>query len=88
MWWSKRERDLVTSWDRNAMDGHFLNALLNLGADRLMREDGDGVGLQPIGQSVARLRAELERRGFDPDTFTISVRRKRQSSPPTTSTAP
>lgn len=80
MTWSKREHDYVYRWDRSSHDGAMLHCIFDLGAAFFVRRDGERRDRLPsIGETVARLRAELDRRGFDPDTLTISVRRKRSA---------
>ena len=69
--WSKREGDFMFHHDRSRADGHFLHSFMRAGR----------MGVLPGGsESTAAFRAELEKRGFDPNTFQISVRRKREVS--------
>ena len=71
--WSKRERDFVYHYDRKP-NSHWLHCLLH-GAMHQGIPPEERASL--FGSTnVAMFRRELERRGYDPDTFTISVRRK------------
>lgn len=70
--WSKRERDFMFHFDRQPADGHFLHSFMRAG--QMDVTDASS------GEAMAAFRAALERRGFDPDTFRISVRRKREAS--------
>lgn len=70
--WSKRERDFMFHHDKQRADGHFLHSFMRAG--RMAVTPG-------ASESTDAFRAELERRGFDPDTFQISVRRKREAKP-------
>lgn len=80
MQWSKRERDYEYVWDRHAADGHWLAYLVNYGARAAVKQDDDPA-LLSAPEVVRRLRAELDARGFDPDTLVIRVMRKRDHSP-------
>jgi hypothetical protein len=80
--YSKRERDMVYHWDRRSQDGCFLSTLLTEGARSSVltpEELSRGVYLS-WDETLRRLRATLEARGYDPDTLTISVRRKRPTA--------
>jgi len=81
MVWSKREQDYVYHFDRAPQDGHMMHNLLTFGAGFVVAKDGETARRGDITgpEMVRRLRAELERRGYDPDTLTISVRRKRST---------
>lgn len=78
MQWSKREQDYESHWDRSRSDGHLLYGLFLYGVGWPTREEehvSNGVDLRSYEQQRDAFRAELRRRGFDPDTFTISVKR-------------
>jgi hypothetical protein len=70
--WSKRESNFLIHHDRHTADGHFMYSFLRAGVTDVI---GD-----PFDVTMAAFRAELEKRGFDPNTFQISVRRKREVS--------
>lgn len=73
--WSKREQDIVYHFDKRPEDGHFLASLMTEGARRTVSEnESEYVSWT---ETLKRLRATLVARGYDPDTLTISVRRKR-----------
>lgn len=70
--WDKRKRDWVYVYDRRPMDGHWMHCAINFLAAAM----GDKKR-EPFQQSTLdAFRAEMEARGFDPDTLTISVRWK------------
>jgi hypothetical protein len=77
--YSKRDRDIVYHFDKRPQDGHFIASLLTEGARATVMEPEEhqrGVYLS-WSETLRRLRATLEVRGYDPDTLTISVRRKK-----------
>jgi hypothetical protein len=80
MVWSRREGDFVFHYDRSPQDGWLLHNLLTHGAMWVTRREGETGSAD--GEMVERLRAELERRGYDPNTLTISVRRRREVNRP------
>lgn len=69
-WWSKRQRDLVYEWAGDSSDRWLLHNLLMYGMGFTVRKHGGDADVVPA------FRAELERRGYDPDSFRVSVRRK------------
>jgi hypothetical protein len=73
--WSKRERDWVANFHNSETSNGrpVVNSFLGMVTDfeRLMRQDCFG---KPTG--FTNLRDYLEGAGFDPDTFTISVKSK------------
>jgi hypothetical protein len=72
--WSKRHNDMVIYQDDPA-NGVLLSKVLTFGVGFPVQKEGEK---QPTGPEMwRRFRAELESRGFDPDTFTVSVRRKK-----------
>ena len=82
MQWSKREQDYEQHWDRSKQDGHFLFGLFLHGVGWLTKDDEhcyNGVDLRSYSQKRDAFRAELRRRRFDPDTFTICVKRIKES---------
>jgi len=74
---SKRA-ELRMVWSKR--DGHMLHNLLTYGAGFVVadRDELARRGAITGTEMIRRLREELERRGYDPDTLTISVRRKRE----------
>ena len=81
--YSKRERDIVYHWDKRPQDGRLIASLLTEGARATVLEPEEhqrGVYLS-WNETLRRLRATLEARGYDPDTLTISVRRRRATAP-------
>ena len=81
MTWSKREQDFVLHYDKSSADGSLIHNLFTMGAPAAMKEPGETyprlLGCQEINR---RLRETLRNRGFDPDTFQISVKRLKSES--------
>lgn len=78
--WSKREQDIVYHYDKRSQDGHMLHSLLNYGMAFVGLQPGEPTSrasMMSSAEALRRFRATLEARGYDPDTFRISVRRKR-----------
>lgn len=65
-------------YDRQPGDGHLLHSLLTHGMGFCVVRDGESLTHPPTGaEALRRFRELLESRGYDPDTLTVSVRRKR-----------
>lgn len=89
--WSKRECDIVYHYDRRPEDGNMLHSLLNYGMAFVGLQPGEPTSLHTTmssAEALRRFRATLEARGYDPDTFRISVRRKRATPAPSPATDP
>lgn len=70
--WSKKEKDWNSTFNNNAEMGvsrNFFDMIRKF--EDFMSRDWEG---KPTG--FISLRKHLEERGFDPDTFTISVKAK------------
>jgi len=72
--WSKQSSDFKIHHDRQVADGHFMYSFLCAGAEGVTRSSDS------VEKVMSTFRKELERRGFDPNTFQISVRRKKDGS--------
>lgn len=73
--WSKRERDFMMHFDKSGADGHMMNSFLGGGIRAVLHIDfGEGVAMGSRRQTE-KFREELRKRGLDPDTFQISVKR-------------
>lgn len=89
--WSKREQDIVYHYDKQRADGHMLHSLLTHGMGFVGLRPGEPTSLHTTmssAEALRRFRATLEARGYDPDTFRISVRRKRATPAPSPATDP
>lgn len=78
-YWSRRERDFETWHDRQPGDGHWLNWLVMEGMRAVVTTDEERGLYLSAPETVRRFRAQCEARGFDPDTFRVSLRRKRKA---------
>jgi len=80
--WSKKEKDLSYHYDRQKADGAFLHCLMTYGLEGLYRTQKEAYYktrnfYDKDFDPVAAFRKDLEDRGFDPDTFKITVQRKK-----------
>ena len=77
-YWSKRERDFETWHDRQPADGHWMNQVVMEGMRSVVVTEEErklGIRLDAL-ETGRRFRAQCVARGFDPDTFRVSLKRK------------
>lgn len=76
-YWQPPENDYETWHDRRPPDGHFLHNVFVYGIIDTMRTQEElRRGIKPsYTEAAQRFRESCRVRGFDPDTFKISLRR-------------
>jgi hypothetical protein len=76
-YWQPSENDYETWHDKRSADGHFFHSIFVYGlVDTMQTEDERRLGTRPSYIDASRrFRESCRVRGFDPDTFRITLQR-------------